>query len=250
MSITGESDSNGGGPQKVGIAVADVMTGMYATVAILAALHYRQVSGEGQYIDVALLDCIVAFGGNQVVSHLAAGGIPRRYGNAHASLVPYQVFATKDSQIIVAAGNDGQWQRLCKAIDRTDLGADARFAMMKGRVEGRDELIPDLSRTFLTQSTEFWIGRLDAADVPCGPINDYSQVFADPQVRHRGIRIDLPRTDGSSVPTAASPLRLMSTPPRYDRAPPTLGEHTDEILKDMLVKSDAEIADLRRRGII
>lgn len=251
MSITGErDDAPGGGPQKVGIAIADVMTGMYATIAILAALHHRSTSGVGQYIDMALLDCIVAIGGNQVVGHLATGNIPKRYGNEHASLVPYQVFATKDARIVVAVGNDVQWQRFCKAIGRDDLAADQRFIKVKGRVTGRSELIPELSRTMLTQDTEFWIARLEAEDVPCGPINDYAQVFFDPQVRHRGLRVDIPRGGGASVSTAASPLRLAATPPRYDVPPPLLGEHTDLVLKQVLNKTDEEITALRGSRIV
>ena len=251
MSITGERDDiAGGGPQKVGIAIADVLTGMYATAAILAALHYRDVSGKGQYIDVALLDCIVALGGNQVVGHLATGDIPKRYGNAHASLVPYQVFATNNAPIVVAVGNDGQWQRFCKAVGRDDLGVDPRYLKVKGRVTGREQLIPEIAKTLLSRDSEYWIKCLEAVDVPCGPINDYEQVFKDPQVTHRGLRIDIRGTDGVVTPTVASPLRLTATPPKYDRAPPRLGEHTDHILKDVLGKSDREIADLRDRGIV
>jgi crotonobetainyl-CoA:carnitine CoA-transferase CaiB-like acyl-CoA transferase len=251
MSITGEREgAAGGGPQKSGIAIADVMTGMYATAAILAALHHRSVTGVGQYIDMALLDCIVAIGGNQVVGHLTTGNVPKRYGNEHASLVPYQVFATKNAQIVVAVGNDVQWQRFCKVIGRDDLAADQRFAKVKGRVTGRNELIPELCRTILTQNTEFWIERLEAEDVPCGPINDYAQVFADPQVLHRKLRIDIPAAGGASVSTAASPLRLTSTPPRYDLAPPALGEHTESVLTNLLGKTAEEIGALRRDGII
>lgn len=251
MSITGERDDRpGGGPQKVGIAIADVMTGMYATVAILGALHYRTLSGVGQYIDVALLDAIVAIGGNQVVGHLATGNIPRRYGNEHASLVPYQVFDTADSQVVVAVGNDVQWQRYCQAIGRTDLASNTKFAKVKGRVTGRAELIPDLCKTMLEHGTAYWIERLEALDVPCGPINNYAEVFNDPQVKYRGLRVDIPRHGGGVVPTVASPLRLAVTPPSYDRAPPYLGEHTDAILKEILHKTDQDIAALRGSGAV
>jgi crotonobetainyl-CoA:carnitine CoA-transferase CaiB-like acyl-CoA transferase len=251
MSITGERDDRlGGGPQKVGIAAADVLTGMYATIAILAALNHRSVSGQGQYIDMALLDCIVAIGGNQAVGYLATGNVPKRYGNEHASLVPYQVFATADEDIVVAVGNDTQWQRFCEAIARSDLAADPRYAAVTGRVTGRAELIPELVRTMLSRPSAEWLAQLEACGVPCGPINDYRAVFADPQVRHRALRVDLHRADGGLAPTVASPLRLAGTPPIYDQAPPLLGEHTDWVLATLLGKTAAEIEALRRDGTI
>jgi crotonobetainyl-CoA:carnitine CoA-transferase CaiB-like acyl-CoA transferase len=251
MSITGERDDvPGGGPQKVGIAIADVMTGMYATVAILAALHHRSVAGTGQYIDMALLDCMVAVGGNQAVGYLVTGNVPKRYGNAHANLVPYQVFPTKDAQIVIAVGNDGQWQRFCKGIERNDLMSDRRYAKVKDRVTRRDELLPEIERTLRTHDTKFWLDRLEAEGVPCGPINDYAQVFEDPQVEHRQLRIDIPRPGVPPVPTVASPLRLSETPPSYHLPPPLLGEHTAEILKGVLDKSDADIAALRAANIV
>lgn len=251
MSITGERDDlPGGGPQKVGVAIADVLTGMYATIAILAALNSRSVTGLGQYIDMALLDCVVALGGNQVTGFFVSGKVPHRYGNAHASLVPYQVFESADGQIIVAVGNDAQWRRYCEAIDRQDLADDVRYAKVTGRIVGRDALITELSRTMRTESTATWIARLEAAGVPCGPVNDYGQTFADPQVIHRGLRVDVPRADGAFAGTIASPLRLVDTPPVYERGPPTLGEDTGEILASILGKSEAEIADLRARQII
>jgi len=251
MSITGEQDAlPGGGPQKVGLPIGDVLTGLYATIAILAALHSRTLTNAGQYIDMALLDCMVALGGNQAVAYLVTGNAPKRYGNAHASIVPYQAFATRNAQIIIAVGNDVQWQRFCRAIGREDLAADARYAKVKGRVTGRNELIPEITRTMQTRDTEFWIERLEAENVPCGPINNYSQVFADPQVRHRKLHIDIPRAGAAPVPTVASPLRLRGTPPRYDLPPPLVGEHTEQVLKDVLGKSDEEIATLRRAGVI
>jgi crotonobetainyl-CoA:carnitine CoA-transferase CaiB-like acyl-CoA transferase len=250
MSITGEQDSlPGGGPQKAGIAIADVMTGMYASVAILAALNHRSVSGEGQYIDMALLDCIVALGGNQVTGYFASGKVPRRYGNAHASLVPYQVFDTADGQMVVAVGNDVQWQRYCEAIGRADLAADERWKKVAGRITGREELVPELASTMLTRTTADWTVRLEARDVPCGPINNYKQVFEDRQVQHRGLRVDVPR-DGCAVATIASPLRLQRTPVTYEQAPPLLGEHTDEVLARVLGKSPEEITALRARRVV
>jgi crotonobetainyl-CoA:carnitine CoA-transferase CaiB-like acyl-CoA transferase len=251
MSITGERDAlPGGGPQKAGIAIADVMTGMYATIAILSALQHRTVSGRGQYIDMALLDCIVALGGNQVTGFFATGRAPGRYGNAHASLVPYQVFAVNDGEIVVAVGNDGQWQQYCAAIGRPDLAADERWHRVTGRITGRDVLVPELARTMLTRGRDEWIARLEAHGVPCGPINDYRQVFEDPQVRHRELRVDLQHADGASVSTIASPLRLRTTPPVYDRPPPRLGQDTEDILGSLLQCSAEEIARHRANRII
>jgi crotonobetainyl-CoA:carnitine CoA-transferase CaiB-like acyl-CoA transferase len=251
MSVTGEQDGlPGGGPQKAGIAIADVMTGMYATIAILSALQHRTVSGRGQYIDMALLDCIVALGGNQVTGYFASGKVPHRYGNAHASLVPYQVFAVADGEVVVAVGNDKQWQQFCAAIERPDLAADARWSRATGRVTGRDVLVPELAGTMLTRPATEWIDRMEARGVPCGRINDYQQVFDDEQVKHRGLRVDLPRPGGGSVATIASPLRLQGTPPVYDRAPPVLGDSTDTVLRDLLGCTDDEVATLRRNGIV
>jgi crotonobetainyl-CoA:carnitine CoA-transferase CaiB-like acyl-CoA transferase len=251
MSITGERDDlPGGGPQKAGIAIADVMTGMYATIAILSALQYRSVSGEGQYIDMALLDCIVALGGNQVTGFFANGKAPGRYGNAHASLVPYQVFAVSNGEIVVAVGNDAQWQQFCAAIERPDLAADPRWTKVTGRVTGRSELVPEMARTMLSRSRADWMQRLETHGVPCGPINDYQQVFEDPQVQHRGLRVDLQRPDGLTVSTIASPLRLQQTPPIAERAPPALGDSTERVLSSVLGCSVEEIARYRAERIV
>ena len=251
MSITGERDDlPGGGPQKAGIAIADVMTGMYSTIAILSALEHRSVSGRGQYIDMALIDCIVALGGNQVTGYFASGKVPGRFGNAHASLVPYQVFVVADGEMVVAVGNDGQWQQYCAAIERPDLAADPRWIKVTGRITGRQELVPELARTMLTRTRAEWLERLEARGVPCGPINDYRQVFEDPQVQHRKLRVDLHRPDGSTVSTIASPLRLQGTPPVYDRAPPKLGDATEDVLGGLLGLSDEEIARHRANRII
>ena len=252
MSITGERDDlPGGGPQKAGIAIADVITGMYATIAILAALNHRGVSGEGQYIDMALLDCIVALGGNQVTGYFANGKAPRRYGNAHASLVPYQVFTVADGEIVVAVGNDDQWQRYCAAIERPDLAADPRWARVTGRIQGRGTLVPELARSMLERRAADWLERLESRGVPCGRINDYEQVFQDPQVRHRGLRVDIPRpAEAGIVSTIASPLRLLGTPPRYDLPPPRLGDSTDTVLSALLGYGPETIARLREQGIV
>lgn len=199
---------------------------------------------------MALLDCIVALGGNQVTGYLATGEVPRRFGNAHASLVPYQVFAVSDGEIVVAVGNDTQWQQYCAAIERPDLGADPRWTKVTGRITGRQELVPELARTMLTRTRAEWLERLEARGVPCGPINNYRQVFEDPQVQHRKLRVDLQRPDGSTVSTIASPLRLQGTPPVYDRAPPTLGDSTEDVLGGLLGLSGEEIARLRANGIV
>jgi crotonobetainyl-CoA:carnitine CoA-transferase CaiB-like acyl-CoA transferase len=251
MSITGERDDReGGGPQKVGVAVADVLTGMYSTVAILAALHHRNITGKGQYIDMALLDCLVALGGNQAVSYLVTGKSPPRMGNEHQSLVPYQVFATSDGHVIIAVGNDGQWQRYCEAIERPDIATSPKWQKMTQRVIGRAELIPDLAKTMLTRTTAEWVERIEAKGVPCGPINNYDQVFKDPHVKHRGLLIEQTRSDGVKIPGVASPLRLQGTPVTYDRPPPALGEHTDEVLGKILGKSATDISALREKGVI
>lgn len=251
MSITGEQDSlPGGGPQKAGIAIADVMTGMYASVAILAALNYRDVSGKGQYIDMALIDCIVALGGNQVTGFFANGKVPHRYGNAHASLVPYQVFIVADGEVVVAVGNDEQWQQFCGAIERPDLAVDERWHRMSGRVTGRHELVPELARTMLTRTQAEWMERLEVRGVPCGPINDYCQVFEDPQVRHRQLRVDMQQPDGGVVSTIASPLRLKGTPPAYTRPPPLLGDNTDVLLLSVLGYDADRIEALRAKGVV
>ena len=251
MSITGEADAEpGGGPQKLGVAVADVITGMYSTIAILAALNSRDQTGHGQYIDMALLDGIIALGGNQITGFFADGKVPFRYGNAHASLVPYQVFAVKDGEIVIAVGNDTQWQRFCEAINRPDLATDPKWEKVTGRITGRSELIPQLAKTMLEKGMNEWITALEQYDVPCGPINNYQQVFADPQVIHRGIKVDTPYDDGSIISTIASPLRLQSTPPEYKRPPPKLGDSNFEILNQLLGYSVESIEQLKKEKIV
>jgi crotonobetainyl-CoA:carnitine CoA-transferase CaiB-like acyl-CoA transferase len=199
---------------------------------------------------MALLDCIVALGGNQVTGFFASGKAPGRYGNAHASLVPYQVFAVSDGEIVVAVGNDSQWRQYCAAIERPDLAADPRWAKVTGRITGRQALIPELARSMLARSRADWLERLEAHGVPCGPINDYRQVFEDPQVRHRALRVEVPRPDGGTVSTIASPLRLQRTPPAYERAPPGLGDATEQVLRDVLGLGDEDIARLRSDRIV
>lgn len=251
MSITGEEDSKpGGGPQKTGVAVADILTGQYATIAVLAALNHRSVTGRGQYIDMALLDCIIALGANQVTAFLRSEKIPRRWGNGHPSIVPYQPFQTADSDVIVAVGNDDQFRRFCAVLGVAHLADDERYRKMAGRVAHRDELVPILADVMRQRPSQYWVDQLEASNVPCGRINNYQQVFEEPQVIHRGMRVDMERADGGVVGTIASPLRLKGTPPEYRQAPPLLGEHTDRVLRNILDKSDAEIGRLRDSGII
>ena len=250
MSITGRPDGEpGAGPMKVGVALTDILTGLYATNAVLAALAWREQSGEGQYIDMALLDVQVACLANQAMNYLATGSNPRRMGNAHPSIVPYQDFPTEDGHMILAIGNDGQFDRFCEVAGRPELAADARFATNRARVENRAELIPLLNEITVTRTTTEWIAQLEARAVPCGPINGLAEVFADPQVQARGLAVKMPHPEAGEVPLVASPIRLSKTPVEYRRAPPLVGEHTDEILADLGVDA-AGIAGLRERGVV
>ena len=250
MSITGRPDGEpGAGPMKVGVALTDILTGLYATNAVLAALAWREQSGEGQYIDMALLDVQVACLANQAMNYLATGNSPCRMGNAHPSIVPYQDFPTADGHMILAIGNDGQFARFCEVAGRPELAADVRFATNRARVENRAELIPLLSEITATRTTAEWIGQLEARAVPCGPINGLAEVFADPQVQARGLAVKMPHPEAGEVPLVASPIRLSKTPVEYRRAPPLVGEHTDEILADLGVDA-AGIAGLRERGVV
>jgi len=243
MSITGERDDlPGGGPQKAGVAVTDIITGMYATVAVLAALQERHRSGRGQHLDIALLDCHVAMLANQNSNYFASGVAPTRAGNAHQNVVPYQVFAAADGHLIVATGNESQYRAYCKAIGAPELGDDPRFATNRLRVTNRDTLIALLADIMKRGRRDDWIARLEAAGVPCGPINNIAQAFAHPQVRARQLRRDLPHPLGGSAAVTASPLHFSASPVVYRNAPPLLGQHTREILRDVLGKSDAEIA--------
>jgi crotonobetainyl-CoA:carnitine CoA-transferase CaiB-like acyl-CoA transferase len=251
MSVTGEPEGvPGGGPMKVGVALTDLLTGMYAATAILAAVAHRDRTGEGQHVDLSLLDVQVATLANQAQSFLATGVPPRRLGNAHPSIVPYQAFATADGHLVLAVGNDAQFARLCEVAGRPELARDPRFATNGARVAARVELVAILAPLLAARSTAAWVAALEAADVPCGPINDLAQVFADPQVRHRGLRVEIPRAGGGSVPVVASPIRLSRTPVRYDVPPPALGEHTREVLVELLGMGEAELDALHARGIV
>jgi crotonobetainyl-CoA:carnitine CoA-transferase CaiB-like acyl-CoA transferase len=251
MSITGERDGlPGGGPQKAGVAFADLMTGMYSTVAVLTALAHRDRTGVGQYIDMALLDVQVAMLANMASNFLASGTPPVRWGNAHPNIVPYQAFRTSDSWIIVAVGNDGQFRQFVEAGGRAELADDERFATNPERVRNRDTLVPILADMVMERSKHEWIALLEAAGVPCGPINDLAEVFEHEQVVARGMQVDLPHPSGATVKLVRNPIRMSETPPHALAHPPTLGEHTDEILRDVLGYDAETIAALRRRSVI
>ena len=251
MSVTGERDAlPGGGPQKAGVALTDLMTGMYATVAVLAALTHRDRTGEGQHIDMALLDTQVAMLANVGSNFLNTGKPPQRWGNAHANIVPYQTFACTDGHIIVAAGNDSQYQKFVEAGGRPALAHDPLFATNPLRVQHRDALVPQLAAMVAERSRAEWIALLEAVGVPCGPINDIAEVFDNPQVQARGLAIDLPHPTAGTVTLVRSPMRLSATPAGSDLPPPLLGQHTDAVLAEVLGKSAAEIAALRAAGIV
>lgn len=250
MSVTGERDElPGGGPQKVGVAVADLFTGMYATVAILAALRHRDATGCGQAIDMALLDCQVAMLANLGASYLVTRRPPRRLGNAHQNIVPYQVFEAADGHMILAVGNDTQFAKFCALAERPELAADARFATNAGRVRHREQLVPIVAELMRTRTRADWLAALEAAKVPCGPINDLAEVFADEQLRARGMTATLPHPLAGEVELVASPMRMSASPPTLRRAPPLLGQHTDEVLAEFGLAAD-EIAALRAAGAI
>jgi len=251
MSLTGHPDGEeGGGPMKVGVALTDILTGLYATNAIQAALAWRERSGEGQFIDMALLDVQVACLANQAMNYLTTGNNPKRLGNAHPNIVPYQDFPTADGYMILAIGNDGQFARFCAEAGQPELATDARYATNRARVENRASLIPALKRLTIERSTADWIAALEAKAVPCGPINTLADVFADPQVQARGLKVDMPHPVAGSVSLVANPMRFSATPVEYRSAPPALGEHTGQILQETLGLSGAEIDGLRSAGVI
>jgi crotonobetainyl-CoA:carnitine CoA-transferase CaiB-like acyl-CoA transferase len=251
MSITGERDElPGGGPQKVGIAVTDVMAGMYASLAVAAALLHRGRTGKGQHIDLALLDTIVAFGSNQIFNYFHSGKIPKRWGNAHPNLLPYEVFRTADGHLILGAGNDSQWASLCAAAGQPELAADARFRTMPDRIRNRKTLIPIIQDIMKARTNRDWIERFDAANVPCGPINNYQEVFDNVQVKHRRLKVEIPHPLAGSIAGVASPMRFSETPVTYDTPPPLLGQHTREVLSRVLGKSVGELDRLASRKII
>lgn len=235
MSVTGQPDDEpGAGPQKVGVALTDIMTGLYATIAVQAALAERATSGLGQHIDLALLDVQIACLANQSSNYLAGGLVPRRMGNAHPNIVPYQAFPTADGDIILAVGNDGQFAKFCAVAGHPEWSGDERFASNAQRVANRAVLVPLLRQTTVMRTSADWIAALEAAGVPCGPINRIDEVFADPQVIARGLQIAMPHALAGTVPLVANPIRLSGSPVAYQRPPPLLGEHTAEVLAQWL----------------
>jgi crotonobetainyl-CoA:carnitine CoA-transferase CaiB-like acyl-CoA transferase len=251
MSLTGEPDgAAGAGPQKVGVAVADLMTGMYAASGILAALRHAQATGQGQHIDLALLDTQVGWLANQALNYLVGGQVPQRRGTAHPNIVPYQVMAAADGHFMLAVGNDGQFRKLCEILGEVALADDPRYTSNAARVAHRDALIAALGALLRAQPAAHWLARLEAAGVPCAPVNTLDQVFADPQVQHRGMHFDLPHASGGDVPQVANPLRFSATPVEYRRAPPLLGADTASVLRTELGLDTATIASLCGAGAI
>lgn len=247
MSVTGPTE---GPPSKVGVAIVDITAAMYATICILAALQERARSGRGQYIDIGLLDAQVAWLANVGSNYLVSGERPGRYGNAHPNIVPYQLFPTSDGYIAVAVGNDSQWQRLCALDDWADLASDERFASNAQRVVYRDRLVPILQERFQSRSSQDWHDALVAAGIPCSRINCVDEVLEDPHVLERDMLVELPHPTAGTVKLVGSPLKLSRTPVRFERAPPLLGQHTDEVLTDYLDYAPADIERLRDEGVV
>ena len=251
MSVTGEPDeAPGGGPQRAGVPIADIITGMYASIAICAALAHRERSGKGQHLDLALLDSQIALLAYQNTNYFATGKPPKRIGNLHPNIVPYQPFRASDGEVILACGNDNLYRKFCEAAGCAELATDARFATNGKRVENRGELTRLLGEVFKRRTKREWLELLEAAGVPNGPINDVAQVFEEPQVKARGIRIERQHGSGASLPMVASPMRFSDTPLEYRSAPPLLGQHTEEVLSGLLGKSESDIAKLRAAKVI
>ena len=251
MSVTGERDDlPGGGPQKAGVAISDLMTGMYACTAIVAAIAQRELNGVGQYIDVSLFDAQVAMMAVMNMNYLVSGAPPGRAGNAHQNIVPYQVFACGDGHLILAVGNDAQFTRFCDIAGKPEWARDPRFAANAERVKRRDVLVPLIAAVMRTRIQAEWLQVLEAVGVPCGPINRLDQVFADPQVLARGMRFDLPHRLSGTVPQVGNPLHFSANPVAYTQAPPLLGEHTATVLSQRLGLSAESLADLAARGVV
>lgn len=251
MSLTGRPEGDAGaGPVKVGVALTDILTGVYSAVAILAALAHRDHAGGGQHIDMALLDVQVACLANQAMNYLTTGNAPKRLGNAHPNIVPYQDFPTADGDFILTVGNDGQFRKFAEVAGQPQWADDPRFATNKLRVANRAVLIPLIRQATVFKTTAEWVAQLERAGVPCGPINDLSQVFADPQVQARGLAMELPHALAGKVPQVANPIRLSETPVEYRNAPPLLGEHTRDVLQRVLGLDEAMVAGLREAGVL
>ncbi|MBC7648727.1 MAG: CoA transferase [Vitreoscilla sp.] len=256
MSVTGERDDIGGGPQKVGVAVADLMTGMYATVGILAALRHAEKTGVGQQVDMALLDTQVAMLANLGANYLVSGNVPGRMGNAHQNIVPYQVFEVAPSvdgskdHVIIAVGNDSQFRKYCEVAGVPEVGTNPLFALNRDRVKNRARLVPILEAVMRTRSKADWLAALEAAKVPCGAINNLAEVFADPQIESRGMVTHWQHPHQSDLPLVSSPIKLSATPVRTDLPPPLLGQHTDEVLRSVLNYPDAKLSELKGNKVI
>jgi crotonobetainyl-CoA:carnitine CoA-transferase CaiB-like acyl-CoA transferase len=250
MSITGERDDKpGGGPQKVGIPIVDIMTGMYASVAMLAALARREVSGTGETIDLAMLDVQTGFLANQAMNHLLSGKTPQRTGNAHPNIQPQDVFPCRDGKVVIVVGNDGQFAKFCDAIGRPEWVKDERFAANPARVRNLAVLNPMIVAELAKQDRAHWVAAFEAVGVPCGPINSIPEAFADEQVKHRGMLFDLPHPGGTKLPQVANPIRFQEAPLMHDVPPPLLGQHTEQILSELDYKKE-DIEDLKGKGII
>ncbi|MEE1865249.1 MULTISPECIES: CaiB/BaiF CoA transferase family protein [Pseudomonas] len=251
MSLTGLPEGEeGAGPVKVGVALTDILTGLYSTVAVLAALAHRDHDGGGQHIDMALLDVQVACLANQAMNYLTTGTPPSRLGNAHPNIVPYQAFPTSDGDFILTVGNDGQFRKFAEVAGQPQWADDPRFATNKQRVANRAVLIPLIRQATVFKTTAEWVSQLEKASVPCGPINDLAQMFADPQVKARALAIEMPHPLAGHVPQVASPIRLSETPVEYRNAPPLLGEHTEQVLGDVLGMTSSDIERLRTAGVV
>ncbi len=251
MSVTGQPDGTpGGGPVKVGVALADILTGLYAAIGILAALRHRDATGAGQHVDLSLLDVQAATLANQASSYLVSGEVPARLGNAHPSIVPYQAFAAADGHMILAIGNDGQFARFCALAGAPDLADDPRFATNPKRVENRNILVPVLERLIAARPLDWWVNELEKAGIAGGPINTIDRVFANPQLQHRQMAIELPLADGTTAPAVGSPLKLSATPVEYKTAAPALGEQTKDVLRRLVDLDDAALAALKTNGVI
>ena len=250
MSVTGERDDlPGGGPQKVGVPIVDIVTGMYTAVAVLAALARRHETDRGDYIDIAMLDVQVAFLANQGMNYLLSGNAPKRTGNKHPNIQPQDVFASRDGHIVLVVGNDGQFAKFCEAACRPDLASDDRFATNAARVRNQNLLLPLIAELMLQDETESWVERLEAAGVPCGPINTIPAILKDPQVVHRRMTREIEHPIAGTVPQVVSPMRFAEAELSYDRAPPVLGQHTAEILRELGIE-DSQAAALAQRGVI
>ena len=256
MSVTGERDDLGGGPQKVGVAVADLMTGMYATVGILAALRHAEKTGEGQQVDMALLDTQVAMLANLGANYLVSGAVPGRMGNAHQNIVPYQVFEVAPApdgckdHVIIAVGNDSQFVKYCQVAGVPDLGTNPLFALNRDRVKNRAQLVPILEALMRTRSKPDWLAALEAAKVPCGAINNLAEVFADPHIQSREMVTHWQHPHQTDLRLVSSPIKLSATPVRRDLPPPLLGQHTDAVLRSVLNYPDAKLSELKRSRVI